>query len=73
MHTVDAWVKEQFSFHYLSDIYVIEKPFDGIDTMLLLSWVRQRFSRSGSHSFALHYWDLRLSNIMIDENDNLVA
>jgi hypothetical protein len=71
MHTVDSWVKEHFSYHYLSEFDVIEKPFDGLDTMLLLSWVRQRFS--GSTTFALHYWDLRLPNILIDGKDNLVG
>ena len=73
MPTVDQWVKEQFTFQYLTKFDVLEKPFDGLDTMLLLSWVRKRFSGSGSQSFILHYWDLRLGNIMIDENDNLVA
>ena len=71
--SVDDWVKEQFSFQYLSDSTPLEKPFDGFDTMLLLSWVRQKFSASVNQSFVLHYWDLRLSNIMVDEDDNLVG
>jgi hypothetical protein len=66
-------VTEKFSFRYLRDVFPLEKLFDGLDAMLLLSWIRQRFSISGNQSFGIHYWDLRLSNIMIDENDNLVA
>lgn len=70
---MDDWVKEQFSFVYLDEFAVLEKPFDGLDIILLLSWVRQRFSDSESQYFALHYWDLGLTNIIIDENDNLAG
>jgi hypothetical protein len=73
MQSIDHWVMEQFSFQYLSGFDIPEKPFDSLDTMLLLAWVRKQFSESESQFFALHYWDLRLSNIIIDENDNLIS
>jgi hypothetical protein len=49
-----------------------EKPFDGLDKMLLFSWVRQH-SGSSDQSFVLHYWDLRMPNIMIDDENNIIG
>lgn len=41
--------------------------------MLLLAWVQNRFSESDTEPFVLHYWDLRMPNIVGDEDDALVA
>ena len=67
-----AWVNDNFCWHYLSSLPTIsEKPFDGLDKMLLLSWVRKQFSGSKNQSFVLKYCDLRLPNIIIDKDDKL--
>ena len=71
--SANEWVKKQFIFEYLNNSTQLEKPFDGLDTMLLLLWVRQRFAGSENQPFVLHYWDLRMPNIIIDNNENLVA
>jgi len=68
-----AWVKEHFTFRYLSSSRHSEKPFDGLDTLLLLSWVCERFARLEDQPFVIHYWDLRMPNIMVDDDENLVA
>ena len=68
-----AWVRDRFL--YEQDLFLAnssEKPFNGLDKMLLLSWVRQH-SGSGDQSFVLHYWDLRMPNIMIDDENNVVG
>ena len=67
-----AWVKEHFTFRYLSGSRHSEKTFDGLDTLLLLSWVRERFAGLEDQPFVIHYWDLRMPNIMVDEDENLV-
>ena len=70
------WIKKQFTAAYLDQLTglgKLQKPFDGLDAMLLLSWVLQRFNSSEDQPFVLHYWDLRTSNIMIDEDENLVG
>jgi hypothetical protein len=70
---VTAWVNDHFFWqHLLSFPTTSEKPFDGLDKMLLLSWVRKQFSASKNQSFVLHYWDLRFPNIIVD-NDNLIG
>lgn len=68
-----AWVMECFKAAQLDSSQPSEKPFDGLDKMLLLSWVRKQFSDSDDQPFVLHYWDLRMSNILIDQDDNVVA
>ena len=69
--STNEWVTQQFDYFYLTWDYPIEEPFGGLDHMLLLAWVRRQFSES--QPFVLHYWDLRLPNIMIDENEDLAA
>jgi hypothetical protein len=68
-----VWAKEQFwalhLIHHGDGPSV--KPFDGLDKLLLLSWVRKKLSKSDH--FVLHYWDLRMSNIMIDKDNNIIA
>lgn len=67
------WVRERFLFRQDLFLPVLsEKPFDGLDKMLLLAWVRQH-SGSANQSFVLHYWDLRMPNIMLDDKNNVVA
>ena len=69
-----SWARRQFmTWHLLyngagSSI----KPFDGFDKMILLSWVIRKLSYPENQLFTLHYWDLMLANILIDENDNIV-
>ena len=74
---VTTWAKDQFvAWHLLyGGSGQSVKPFDGLDKMLLLSWVRRKFSGSDdrTQSFVLHYWDLRLPNILVDEDSNLLA
>lgn len=57
-----AWVNEWFMLQQLILSPSCEKPFDGLDKMLLYSWVREQFSGSEDQSFVLNYWDLRLQN-----------
>jgi len=40
--------------------------------MLLMGWVSKWFGRSDL-PFVLLYWDLRLPNIVVDDDDNLKA
>jgi hypothetical protein len=69
-----AWINENFYWKYLLKWPPIsEKPFDGLDKMLLLSWVRKQFAGSINQSFVLDYFDLRSSNIIIDNNDNMIG
>ena len=69
-----TWVREQFiTFHllYQGNLPSV-KPIDGLDKMILLSWLRRKFSESDDERFVLHYWDLRMPNIIIDDDDNLI-
>ena len=50
-----------------------EISFDELDQMLLLSWVRKKFSGPKNQPFVLNYWDLRLPNIIVDKDDNLIG
>lgn len=68
-----AWVKMRFKAAQLDSPQPSEKPFDGLDKMLLLSWVRKQFSGLDDQPFVLHYWDLRMSNILIDRENNMIA
>ena len=68
-----AWVKDVFVFTRLYSPKPLEKPFDGLDLMLLLSWVRKQFSDLADQRFVLQYWDLRMPNIIVDEDYNLVG
>ena len=49
------------------------KPYDGLDLMLLMGWVSKRFSGLNDLPFVLRYWDLQMPNIVVDEEENLVA
>jgi hypothetical protein len=72
--SAETWARRQFVAWQL--LYLgpkkSAKPFDGLDKMILLSWVLRKFSESVP-LFVLHYWDLRMSNVIIDDNNNLVA
>ena len=68
-----VWVRDRFI--YEQDLFSAnpsEKPFDGLDKMLLLPWVRQH-SGSDDQPFVLHYWDLRMPNIVLDDENNVVG
>jgi len=41
--------------------------------MLLLSWVHKQLAESTNQPFVLKYFDLRLPNIIIDSDDNLIG
>lgn len=67
-----AWITEHFAWRYLlTPPIVSEKPFDGLDKMLLLTWVRKQFPKL--QPFRLNYYDLRLPNLIVDGDDNLVG
>ena len=68
-----AWVKQRFKAAQLDSSQPSEKPFDGLDKMLLLSWVQKQFSGSDDQPFVLHYWDLRMPNILMDGDNNMIA
>lgn len=68
-----AWVKDVFVFTRLYSPKLVEKPFDGLDEMLLLSWVRKQVSDWADQPFVLQYWDLRMANIIVDEDYNMVG
>ena len=51
----------------------IPRPFDGLDEMLLLSWVLKKLEGTEEQPFVLHYWDLRPPNIILDGNDDSVG
>lgn len=70
------WAKHQFWTWYLIRRPEWSEPanlYDGLDYMLLMGWVYERFSVSHELPFALLYWDLRMPNIIIDGDDNLMA
>ena len=45
------WVKHQFWKWYLLTPRGSVKPYDGLDLMLLLAWMRNRFSESDTEPF----------------------
>lgn len=63
------WAKHQFWSWYL----FWPRPYNGLDIMLLMGWVSKRFSELDELPFVLRYWDLRMPNIAVDEDDNLLA
>ena len=65
------WAKEQFVIASSLDLPSPSvKPYDGLDNMLLLSWIRQKLSASDTQPFV---WHLRPPNILLDESDDLIA
>jgi hypothetical protein len=48
-------------------------PFDGMDKILLLTWVRKKLMEVNKQPFVLHYWDLRPPNILLDHDQNIIA
>ena len=68
-----TWVKRQFAAWHLHPDIKSVKPYDGLDTMLLFSWVLTKFSQLDNQPFVLHYADLRMPNIIIDKGNNMVG
>ena len=66
------WAKHQFWTWYLLWPRHSAKPYDGLDHMLLMGWVSKWFSGLDELPFVLLYWDLRMPNIVVDEDDNLI-
>ena len=71
--TATDWAKHQFWTWYLFWPRAATKPYDGLDHMLLMGWVSKWFQGRSDLPFVLLYWDLRLPNIVIDDDDNLKA
>ena len=68
------WAKEQFVVvSGLASSKRVKKPFDGLDNILLLSWIQRKLACSDYQLFVWHYWDLRPPNIILDEYDNLIG
>jgi len=70
-NTSTEWAKHQFWAWYLFLQRPSAKGYDGLDYMLLMAWVSKRFS--SDMPFALMYWDLRMPNIVVDGDDNLLG
>jgi hypothetical protein len=67
-----TWVKRQFTTWHLlvQGVSPSDKPFDGLDKLILLSWILRKFL-DPNEPFVLHYWDFRMQNIMINENNDI--
>ncbi len=51
-----------------------QPPYNGLDRILLLTWVLEQFTGETEHQpFVLHYWDLRVENILIDNDHNIAG
>lgn len=60
-----SWVRAQFiQNHHLLEWRPAMESHNGLDLMLLLAWVVQKFPEN--EPFVIHYWDLRPWNILID-------
>lgn len=68
-----TWVRRQFVAWHLHPGIKSVKPYEGLDTMLLFSWVLTKFSKLNNQPFVLHYADLRMPNIIIDGENNMSA
>jgi hypothetical protein len=68
-----AWAKELFLAQRLGSPEPSFKPFDGLDEILLLLWTNTKLLDSDNQPFVLHYWDMSMLNILIDEDNNLRA
>jgi hypothetical protein len=45
--------------------------FKGFEKLLLLSWLIQKLQEMDNGRFALHYWDLRPNNILVNDNKRI--
>jgi hypothetical protein len=71
-----TWAKRQFVVNYLflgSPLSQQVEPYDGLDTMILLSWVVRILSTADlrHEPFVLHYWDLSAANILVTGEDQI--
>ena len=67
------WAKHQFWTWYLLKPKAQNRAYDGLDRMLMMGWVIKKFAGLEDLPFVLHYWDLRMPNIVLDEKDNIIA
>jgi hypothetical protein len=69
------WV--QFGFSHSRGLTSSEpqdpEDISGLDKMILLSWVLENIPGGDKEPFALHVWDMRPPNILVDEEHNLVG
>jgi hypothetical protein len=75
MLNASNWLR--YSFIWMRNMLMSDPPFDpgkdnGFDKMALLSWILRKVSSRDQLSYALHYWDVRVDNMFIDENQKLV-
>ena len=70
-----SWVAEQFLARWkLLRPAPSRAPFTGFEILLLLASVLKQFTGEQEHQpFVLHYWDLRIDNILIDKDHNIAA
>ena len=70
-----SWVKARYIENQnLLSSNPSPQGFDGLDTMLLMAWIVNKFPpTTDQQPFVLYYWDLRMSNILIDEDQSVAA
>ena len=57
-----------------SNLFPEGSALTGIELFLLLAWVSKQISSlSGSTGYALHHWDLRPVNVVVNAEGNVVA
>jgi len=68
-----TWARCQFINCYFLHDFPIPGPYDGLDVLLLLSWILKTFSilDSRNEPMVLHYWDLSLANIIVTGEDQI--
>jgi hypothetical protein len=50
-----------------------EGSYNGLDLMILFTWVLKQFSPTDPQTFVLYFWDPQCENILLDKQDNLKA
>ena len=73
--SVASWVSERFVERWeLLTSAPSRPPYSGFDRMLLLAWILEQFTGEEIHQlFVLHYWDLRVENILVDNDHNIAG
>ena len=69
-----AWAKNKFVENRKLLITQPSTPeLNGMDRLLLLTWVTEQLRNTDHEPFVLHHWDLRPPNVFIDDNENIVG